>query len=151
MATRRVLLIASGGGHWIELARLSEAFEGEVCQYVSTAPNIAAPNGNFPVLTIPDGSRHSPLKLVAAAFRMAAIIREFRPQIVVTTGAAPGVVALQVAKLFGLRTIWIDSIANVEALSLSGRLARLSADLRLTQWEHLAQRYPRVRYFGHIL
>ena len=59
---------------------------------------------------------------------------------VVTTGAAPGLVALALAKLFaGSRTVWIDSIANTERLSLSGRLARPVADAWLTQWPHLAR------------
>ena len=58
----------------------------------------------------------------------------------VTTGAGPGFLALAVAKLAGgSRTIWIDSIANTERMSLSGRLARPVADVRLVQWQHLAR------------
>ena len=58
----------------------------------------------------------------------------------VSTGAAPGLMALAVAKLVaGSRTVWIDSIANSERLSLSGRLARPVADAWLVQWPHLAR------------
>ena len=42
--------------------------------------------------------------------------------------------------MFRSRTIWIDSIANVEKLSSSGAAARLVADVWLTQWPDLARK-----------
>jgi hypothetical protein len=57
---------------------------------------------------------------------------------VISTGALPGYFALRLAKLFGARTVWIDSIANAEELSMSGQKVRPYADLWLTQWAHLA-------------
>ncbi|HVH03936.1 MAG TPA: hypothetical protein VM891_13525 [Amaricoccus sp.] len=70
---------------------------------------------------------------------------------VVTTGAAPGLVALALAKrLCGSRTVWIDSIANVEELSTSGTHARRVADVWLTQWEHLA-RPEGPHFWGAVL
>jgi len=47
--------------------------------------------------------------------------------------------AVRMAKWFGARAAWIDSIANAEELSMSGRLAGRYAKLWLTQWPHLAQ------------
>ncbi|WP_220347888.1 hypothetical protein [Alkalilimnicola ehrlichii] len=41
-------------------------------------------------------------------------------------------------KLLGAKTIWVDSLANAEQLSVSGAKVRRFADLWLTQWEHLA-------------
>jgi hypothetical protein len=58
---------------------------------------------------------------------------------VITTGSAPGLIALSMAKhLFGARTLWIDSIANCEQMSSSGLRARRFADVWLTQWPQLA-------------
>ena len=62
-----------------------------------------------------------------------------RPDVVLSTGAAPGFFAILFGKLLGARTIWVDSIANAEQLSLSGKKAGRFADLWLTQWPHLAQ------------
>jgi hypothetical protein len=61
-----------------------------------------------------------------------------RPDVVISTGAASGYFALRIGKLFGAKTIWLDSIANAEELSLSGAKVQKHADLWLTQWEHLA-------------
>ena len=52
--------------------------------------------------------------------------------------AAPGYFAIRFGKWLGCRTIWIDSIANVEQLSMAGQLVKPYADLWLTQWSHLA-------------
>ena len=70
---------------------------------------------------------------------------------VVSTGAAPGLIALPIAKLFGARTVWIDSLANCERLSLSGRIARHFSDLWLTQWPHLAGSHAGLRCYGSVL
>ena len=57
---------------------------------------------------------------------------------VISTGAAPGCFAVILGRILGARTIWLDSIANVDRVSLSGRLVRRYAGLWLSQWEHLA-------------
>ncbi|MBT8423046.1 MAG: UDP-N-acetylglucosamine--LPS N-acetylglucosamine transferase, partial [Gammaproteobacteria bacterium] len=56
----------------------------------------------------------------------------------VSTGAAPGYFAIRFGKLLGAKTIWIDSLANVEQLSRAGRMAERYSDLWLTQWPDLA-------------
>ena len=48
------------------------------------------------------------------------------------------------------RTMWIDSVANTERLSLSGWLARPVADAWLVQWEHLS-RPKGPSYWGAVL
>ena len=66
------------------------------------------------------------------------VLIRVRPHVVVSTGAAPGCLAILMGRVLGARTIWLDSIANVEAVSMSGRLVRRAAGLWLTQWPHLA-------------
>lgn len=150
-ARKRVLLIASGGGHWIELIRLAEAFRNCHCEFVSTAPNLVAPVGDRPVIKVTDGARDSLAALARSFLELWRIVRSRRPDLVVSTGAAPGAIGLCIARLYGVRTIWIDSAANCDKLSLSGRVVRHVADLCLTQWPDLALRDPRLRYFGRVL
>ncbi|MFC0205076.1 glucuronosyltransferase [Novosphingobium soli] len=150
-ARRRVLLVASGGGHWIELTRLGPAFENCDCDFVSTVPNLAPPVGERPVRTITDSSRDSRLNVLHSFSQLWRIIRDIRPDLVVSTGAAPGALAIAIARLRGIQTIWIDSIANSEELSLSCKAVRPFAHLRLTQWPHLAQTHSGIHYFGRIL
>lgn len=71
------------------------------------------------------------------AAQVAWVMLRERPDVVITSGAAPGLVALVLGKCVGARTVWLDSIANVETLSMSGQRALRFADLHLTQWPHL--------------
>lgn len=148
---KRALLVASAGGHWIELCRLEAAFQQWECQFVSTATGMNAPIGSRAVLQIHDSSRDDIGTMIRSLGQLRRIIGAFRPDIVISTGAAPGALALLLGKLAGARTIWIDSIANSEELSLSGRAVRYIADLRLTQWPALADQKRNIHYFGQVL
>lgn len=151
MNRKRVLLVASAGGHWVQLSRLSPAFDEFDTYYVTTMEGAAPPSGTRPVATVPDASRSSPLRFAGLLLQAAWLLLTFRPHVVITTGAAPGLVILQLSKLLRCRTIWIDSLANSEELSLSGRLAKRYADLWLTQWPHLAQSDAKLDYYGAVL
>jgi len=141
-ARRRVLAVASGGGHWVQLLRLTPAFDGCDLAFVTVHPasrsELPSPNARFHVVN--DATRWDKLGLVRMIFRLMRIVLRERPDIVISTGAAPGYFAVVLGKMLcGARTIWVDSIANVECLSLSGQKVGRWADLWLTQWPHLAQ------------
>lgn len=103
-----------------------------------------------PFHVIPDANRWNKLGLLRVLFTIFRIIWRERPDVVISTGAAPGYFAIRAGKLLGARTIWVDSIANAEELSLSGRKAGPHADLWLTQWAHLA-RPGGPNYRGSVL
>ena len=148
---RRVLLVASAGGHWLELCRLADAFRGFDCQFVCTTGALVAPVGDHPVMVVADGSRRQISRLLRTALSLRRIMRDFRPDIVISTGAAPGGVALAMAWLHGARTVWIESIASRDTLSLSGIAVRRFADLFLTQWPDLRGGHADIDYFGQVL
>lgn len=148
---RRLLLVASAGGHWIELNRLVEAFADFDCRFVSTVDGLVSPTDGRPVSVIQNCSRYAPLATLRSLFQLYRTIRRFDPEIVISTGAAPGALALLVAKLRGSRTVWIESLANCDRISLSGRCVRYFSDVRLTQWEHMMTQHRGFRYIGRIL
>ena len=135
---RKVLAVASGGGHWVQLLRLKKAFEGNEIRYMTTNKEYQKDIDEH-LYIVTDANIWEKLKLVRMFVEVGIVIIKFRPDIVITTGAAPGFAALLFGKLFGAKTIWLDSIANAEELSASGKKAKLVADLWLTQWEHLAK------------
>ncbi len=135
---KRVLVISSGGGHWVQLLRLRPAFEDQDVTYVTVHRDYASDVPGCRFFVINDATRWNKIGLVRMAIRLLIIFLRFRPHVVVSTGAACGYFALRFAKLMGARTIWLDSIANVEELSMTGQLVRPYADLWLTQWPELA-------------
>ena len=99
---------------------------------------------------IPDSNRWNKLALLKSAFGVFRLLLSVRPDVVVTTGAAPGFFGVRIGKLIGARVVWVDSVANAEELSMSGRNAGSFADLWLTQWPHLAgENGP--QYYGSVL
>lgn len=147
---KRVLAISSGGGHWVQLLHLRAAFaDCEVAfATVSRQYRVEVPDHRF--YTIRDATRWNKCALVLQALQIACILLWERPDVVISTGAAPGYFAIRFAKWMGRRTIWVDSIANVDCLSMTGELVRPYADLWLTQWDHLA-RPDGPRYLGAVL
>ena len=146
----RVLLVASGGGHWVQLLRLRPAFEGTDVAYVCVRSTYAADVPGCRYFTVNDATRWNKVMLAVMALRILVVLLRVRPDVVVSTGAAPGYFALRFGKLLGARTVWIDSIANVEKLSMTGTLVRRFADRWLTQWPHLAQEGG-PEYAGSVL
>ena len=134
----KVLLVASGGGHWVQLMRVASAFAEQNCVYVTTVEGCEKEVGESSLYRVKDANRWERFGLLVLAFRMLLIVLRERPDIVVSTGAAPGYFALRFGKLLGAKTTWLDSVANVERLSLSGQLVGAYADMWLTQWPHLA-------------
>lgn len=145
------MAIASGGGHWVQLRRIMPAFEGLDVFYVSVDPSSAADVPGRTYYAIRNVTRRDRLGFIVVIRQLVRILLRERPDVVITTGAAPGFLALGLAKtLLRARTIWIDSIANAERLSASGAQARRVADVWLTQWEHLA-RPDGPEYWGAVL
>lgn len=136
---KRVLLISSSGGHWIQLKRLSTIFDGCNKTYISTAKSYYKTIDEGKFYYVVDANRWNKFKLLWQAITILFYLVKVRPDVVITTGAAPGFFALFFAKKMGMKTIWVDSIANIDELSLSGKKVYPYADLWLTQWEHLAK------------
>jgi UDP-N-acetylglucosamine:LPS N-acetylglucosamine transferase len=144
-----VLAVSSGGGHWEELMLLRPAFDGLDQVFATTNPELARRDGIEHFHYLPDSNRDEPWRAVvcfAASFRL---VLRVRPSVFVTTGALPGLFCLIAARLFGARTVWIDSIANSDRPSLSGKFARPFSHEWFTQWKHLAT--DAQQYGGAVL
>lgn len=147
---KHVLAIASGGGHWQQLMRLRPAFEGQRTSFITTHPAYAADVPGHELSVVTDANKDHPLKMIRLALELLYRVLKTRPDVIISTGAAPGVVGIFFGRLIGARTIWIDSIANAERLSLSGRIALHVAHTAMTQWPHLAKASG-PEYHGSIL
>jgi hypothetical protein len=145
-----VLALSSGGGHWVQLLRLRPAFEGCDVTYatVRSGYQVDVADGSFVVIS--DCNRTRKLQMMRCAVEIFILLLRLRPDVVVSTGAAPGYFAVRMGRWIGARTIWIDSIANAEELSMSGQLIGGYASLRLTQWRHLAREHGPA-FLGSVL
>lgn len=152
MATQKpkVLAISSGGGHWVQLLRLRPALEGCHVIFATVKASYRTDIGDADFRVIPESSRWNKFALLHCAWAILWLLLKERPDVVVSTGAAPGYFGIRLGKLLGARTVWIDSVANAEELSMSGQKAATCTDLWLTQWPHLA-RTGGPQYLGSVL
>ena len=149
--SKRILAIASGGGHWVELQRLKPAFHGLDVVYASVYPEYQNDVIGHRFYSFRDVSRRDRFGFIILAAQLLRLLLIERPQVVITTGSLPCCIALIFAKyLLGAKTMWIDSIANAGQLSSSGKLAGKFADVWLTQWAALAQK-DGPHYWGAVL
>lgn len=151
----KVMAVASGGGHWVQLRRMRPAWSDCVVSYVTTNAGYADEVLNDPLIQtdtqpgffeVVDANRWQKARLLRQLFQLCILLLRIRPDVIVTTGAAPGFFALRFGKLLGARTVWVDSIANAEELSLSGAKANSCADLYLTQWPQLEGSIDKTRH-----
>ena len=136
---KRILAVASGGGHWEELMLLCPAWQGEDVHYATTLKGLAKRAELHNAHYIPDCNRDEKLNIVRSATAITALLLRIRPKVIVTTGALPGLIAVMIGKRLGARTAWIDSFANVEEMSLAGQRAHRHADLWISQWPSVAE------------
>lgn len=136
--SRKILAVASGGGHWVQLRRVVPAFEGHRVVYVTINPVYQEDVPGEKVHIVNDATRWDRIGSLRLAVRILWILIRERPDAVISTGAAPGCFAIIFGRLLGCKTIWLDSVANVEQMSMSGNMVRRYSQLWLTQWPHLA-------------
>ncbi|MEM1232551.1 MAG: UDP-N-acetylglucosamine--LPS N-acetylglucosamine transferase [Pseudomonadota bacterium] len=149
----RILAVASAGGHFQQLMALRAGYAeapGARVTYMTTLPGLAGQFGAAPQITVPDCNADTKVAALRAGCIIGWHVLWLRPHVIVTTGALPGLLALLWGRLTGARTLWIDSVANAEDLSASGRMARRVAHLTLSQWPDVAASTG-TRYEGSVL
>ncbi|WP_295520336.1 hypothetical protein [uncultured Stenotrophomonas sp.] len=140
----RVVGVCSSGGHLVQMESLIKAGVSIDC--------VLSPDEvRVDVLwkKIPDCNLNSPLRVAKCSYRLFRLLLSVRPATIISTGAAPGGLALVMGRLLGSRTIWIDSIANAERASLTGKLVKPFANIWISQWEHVAKKEGGI-YIGKI-
>lgn len=147
-----ILAVASNGGHWHQMQQILPAFEGASVVTASTGLDTGKEKTDkfHADIQLADYNKNEPGKLFLGIFEAMRTVASVRPNVVVSTGAAPGLMCLFFGRLIGAKTIWIDSIANSEKLSLSGRIAKVFCHTVLTQWQHLS--VPgKVQFWGSVI
>jgi len=150
MNKTKIFAVASIGGHWIQLLRIVKPLEERYeVVYLCTHSKCATMVEGHKFYQLTDFSRWNFWKMVPAFFKVLRFVWKEKPLAIITTGAAPGLTCLLAGKLLGKKTIWIDSIANVKHLSISGRIASHFASRIYTQWKDLST--STVVFAGNVL
>jgi UDP-N-acetylglucosamine:LPS N-acetylglucosamine transferase len=136
---KKILAISSPGGHWIQLNKICDGLQQRENHHIIYAVPAALfkSKQDKQLYNIIDVSADNKWKLIPCAVQILYILLKERPDTIISTGAAPGVLAMLLAKVLRINTIWVDSIANVKQLSRSGRMVKKHVNVFLTQWQGL--------------
>lgn len=154
---KKVLFIASTGGHFVELMQLSSMFKKY--DYHIIAENNKA-NANlrkqhpgrvdYLIYGTKDHLFSYIFKFAANCFKSIYLYFKIRPKVIITTGTHTAVPICYIGKLFGSKVIFIETFANSKTKTLSGRLVYPIADVFLVQWKEMLELYPKAIYKGGI-
>lgn len=149
MKISKILVVSSPGGHWVQLCRLLPAFSDCKIVYACTYEKAVELPLDANYYQIGDINRDSIGKLFHVGSGIFKMLKYEKPTHIISTGALPGLLTLILGKLLGARTIWLDSIANSETISMSGKLASYFANDCFTQWEKLST--SKIKYIGRVI
>lgn len=150
---KKVLFVASSGGHLEEISRLKR-IAGEYDNALVTEKNgfEVRDFGNRQYF-VPQINRKEILflpKFIGLFFRALWILGKEKPDVVITTGALIAYPFCILEKMRGGKVIYIESFARVREPSLSGKLIHKHADLFLVQWEDMLEYFPDAVLGGGI-
>lgn len=154
---KRILFIASTGGHLNELLQLKVLFK-EYNSYLITEKDISTQglqiDGIKKIRYLTYGTRSKilvyPFVFIYNCFKSLFYYLKIKPKVIITTGTHTAVPMCYIGKIFGSKIIFIETFANKNTRTLSGRMVYPISDLFIIQWKEMQQLYPKSVYGGAI-
>lgn len=148
----KVLLVCSSGGHLAQLHRLLPWWSRHDRHWV-TFPGLDTVSllANERVTYAFHPTTRSAVNLVRNFVLAWDILRADRPDVVVSTGAGVAFPFFALARLLGIKTVYLEVYDRIDSATLTGRLCRPFSDLFLLQWEEQLRAYPRGVVIGKLL
>lgn len=150
MLNSNILVISSSGGHFVQLSMLSNQLNCKKLVAVGTylsQPTFINCDTYYSVSDFSRDNVHLAIKVFIQSIKI--LIVE-KPELIITTGAAPGLIMLICSKLFKVKGLWIDSLANSKELSFSAKIARFLGFKVLTQSIQVSNKYG-VEFHGRVI
>ena len=157
MSKKRVMFIASTGGHLKELLQLESMFENyEYCLITEKTKSNMYLKGEYKdkVHYLIYGTKHHilsyPFKLLTNCFISLYYYLKFRPDYIITTGVHTAGPMCCIGKILGSKIIYIETFANMITKTTTGKLLYPISDKFIVQWENMKELYPEAEYNGWI-
>ena len=154
---KKVLFISSTGGHFNELQQLSQIFEKYdyhiITEKDETTKELKNKYGKR-ISYLPYGTRKKLFRYIFIYFFLCLktiyLYCKIRPKYIVTTGTHTAGPMCYLGKIFRSKIIYIETFANKNKKTATGRLIYPIADLFIVQWEEMLKLYPKAIYGGAI-
>lgn len=153
---KKVIFVASSGGHLSEILNLKDLFSEYKYLLVTEKTEVTSKLENdYNIEYLKYGPNKNKFKYLGAVitniFKCIKILKKFKPDTVISTGAQVGGIMCFFSKLFGKKIIYIESLAKVTSLSVTGKMIYPFTNKFYVQWEPLAKKYKKAEYLGRLM
>ncbi len=153
----KIMFISSMGGHLSELLQLDKLILKNNSYVVTEKSNstLFLKEKYKNVFYLISGSKDYqkflyPFRLLGNCFKSLLLYLKIRPDYIITTGAHIAGPMCCIGKIFGSKIIFIETFANMESKTITGRLVYKFADYFVVQWEDMLKLYPKAVFGGWI-
>ena len=154
---KKVLFISSTGGHLSELLQLSPLFEKydyHIITEKDEANKALKEKYGEKIDFLPYGTRSKLFSYIFKYFYLCIktiyYYFKIKPKVIITTGTHTAGPMCILGKIFRSKIIYIETFANRNKKTATGRLIYPIADLFIVQWEEMLKIYPKAVYGGSI-
>ena len=154
---KKVLFVASTGGHLNELMQLKPMFKKYKYHLITekdeTTKNLKK-EYKEKISYLAYGTRSKMFSYIFIfifnVIKSICLYIKIRPKYIVTTGTHTAVPICYFAKIFRTKIIFIETFANRKSKTLSGKMIYPISNLFIVQWEDMLKLYPKAVYGGSI-
>ncbi len=154
---KKVLFISSTGGHLSELMQLKEMFKKYDYHIITEKDKTnekLKEKYKDKISYLPYGTRSKIIsyifKYIYICIKSIYLYIKIRPRYIITTGTHTAGPICYFGKICGSKIIYIETFANINKKTATGRLIYPIADLFIVQWEEMLKLYPKAKYGGSI-
>lgn len=145
----KICLVCSHGGHLAEMLHLQEAFEGHETFFITYD---SARTRELERKYLLRNIGKNLLLMACASIATFRILLKEKPKLIVSTGSEIAIPAFYLARILGIKTIFIESWTRVVQPTGTGRIVYPVSDVFLVQWERLLTKYgKKAKYEGAIV
>ena len=95
-------------------------------------------------------SNRSIKALLINTWRALRILPKEKPDLILSSGAAPAIPFFWIGKLMGAKTVYIEVFDRIDAATIAGKLCYPVTDLFIVEWEEMKKVYPKAINLGSI-
>jgi len=158
---KTAVFISSTGGHFVELMSMKPIFEYFdyyiINDKTKASVSLKKEYGkrvNFLIFGNKEKKLEYIFKMTYNTFKCLYLFFTIRPDVVITTGAHTSMPMCIISKVFGwmfrTKLVFIETYANSQTKTKSGKFLYHIADLFVVQWENMLNLYPNAKYLGGI-
>lgn len=160
----RICITCAAGGHLNQIMNIMDAFKDHEIIFVTinseTTENLGKVANTYYIKDIPKPIRIGKVELSNLSFLFylvsilpycIKILYKEKPSIVFGNGGPATICLCGLGKLIGCKIVYLESLARVNDLSVTGKFVYNIADLFLVQWDSLTIKYNKAKYWGKVL